>query len=109
MSTPSNEGFDFKMLGKTYRGYMPPAHLHLFSKKSIRTILEKLDFAKIEIFGNGRLDVSIVKSYFENNRFNPDPFWKAAFETENESFLEDFQQLLIKHDLSGNMLVHATC
>ena len=108
MTTPNTDGFDFKMLGRTYRGYMPPGHLHLFGKQSMRALLERLGYSDIEIRGNGRLDASIVKSYVENNRFNPDPFWKAVFESDNEAFLEDFQQLLIKHDLSGNMMVTAT-
>lgn len=108
MSTPNNDGFDFKMLGKTYRGYMPPGHLNLFSKKSMRALLERLGFSQITIRGNGRLDASIVKSYYENNRHNPDPFWKDVFDTDDDAFLQDFQQLLIKHDRSGNMMVHVT-
>lgn len=106
MSTPNNDGFDFKMLGKAYRGYMPPGHLNLFSKKSMRALLERLGFSQIRIRGNGRLDASIVKSYYENNRYNPDPFWRAVFDADDDAFLEDFQEILIRHDRSGNMMVH---
>jgi SAM-dependent methyltransferase len=107
MSTPNNEGFDFRTLGKTYRGYMPPGHLHLFGLRSMRTLLERLGFVQVDVRGNGRLDANIVKSYYENNRFLPDHFWKAVFDAGDDAFLADFQDLLVKHGLSGNMMIHA--
>ncbi|CAK0746658.1 conserved hypothetical protein [Gammaproteobacteria bacterium] len=107
MSTPNNEGFDFQILGKVYRAYLPPGHLNLFSVKSIDTVLRSVGYSSVEVKCNGQIDVSIVKGYYENNRYNPDPFFKRIFDENQMEFLKDFQDLLIKHNLSGNMLVHA--
>jgi len=107
MSTPNNEGFDFKMLSKTYRAYLPPGHLNLFSTQSMSSLLLGLGYSSVDVKCNGQIDASIVKAYYENNRYNPDPFFKQIFDDNKTEFLKDFQDLLIRHNLSGNMLVHA--
>lgn len=107
MSTPNNQGFDAAMLGQDYHLYLPPGHINLFCPSSMEALLGRLGFRDIRICANGTMDVAIVRNYYRQGKWQPDAHWQRIFEQDKQAFMDDYQALLAKHNLAGNLLVSA--
>ncbi|PLY08704.1 MAG: hypothetical protein C0626_12715 [Arcobacter sp.] len=107
MSMPNYHSYDFLEIGEGYRNLFAPGHLNYFNPDSIKLLLKRCGFEDIQVFCDGVLDTSIVKNYNYMKKIKLSPFWENIYNNENESFLNEFQKLLSKYNLSGNMTVIA--
>lgn len=109
MTMPNFLAYDFLELGEVYRNLVVPAHLNYFNPDSIEIMLKRAGFNQITIFSDGVLDTSIVKNYSEQKKTHLSDFWKMIYSNNKyDDFLDEFQNLLCKYKLSGNMTILAT-
>ncbi|NVJ54175.1 MAG: class I SAM-dependent methyltransferase [Campylobacteraceae bacterium] len=101
---PNYQGYDFLEIGQVYRNLFAPTHLNYFNPKSLEILLKKNGFKEVEIITDGVLDVSLVESYNKVKKIKLSDFWSMIYENdEYKDFLSEFQNLLSKYKLSGNM------
>lgn len=91
------------VLGSDSTNILAPVHLNYFDPGSLTAVLERVGFTSIDITTPGKLDVDIVRNY-----------WQAGGTRGRHSFLERlvlgapetaeaFQAFLAAHRLSGNL------
>jgi len=109
MTLPNYLSYDFLQIGDVYRNLFGPTHLNYYNPFSIMKLLERGGYSGIEIFCDGVLDTAIVGNYHSEKKMKLEGFWKYIYDNKdkNSSFLIDYQKLLQKHTLSGNMTVVA--
>jgi 2-polyprenyl-3-methyl-5-hydroxy-6-metoxy-1,4-benzoquinol methylase len=109
MTMPNYLSYDFLHLGDVYKNFFGPDHLNYYNQFSIKTLLEQGGCDHIEIFCDGILDTAIVANYHSDKKKMSEGFWKYIYDNKDEysSFLVDYQKLLQKYKLSGNMTVVA--
>lgn len=108
MTMPNFLAYDFLELGAIYRNLVVPAHLNYFNPQAIEMMLKRAGFNSVQVFSDGLLDTSIVKNYSEQKKTHLSDFWKMIYShNQYDDFLDDFQQLLCKYKLSGNMTILA--
>lgn len=110
LSTPNGEGFDFKILKEKTENITPPEHLQYFNPKSIRMLLERLNFNIVDISTPGILDVDIVKRQ-KNEKYldlKNNEFIQFMYELKNDKIESNFQDFLQKSNLSSHLLVFAS-
>ena len=107
MTMPNYIAYDFLEIGEGYRNLFGPGHLNYFNPKSIEILLKQCGFKDIKVFCDGVLDTSIVKNYHDTKKIKLSSFWKEIYNSNNEAFLNEFQLLLSKYNLSGNMTIMA--
>lgn len=109
LTTPNIGGFDYLVLGSDSTNVLAPVHLNYFDPRSLTRMLETAGFTRVEITTPGRLDVDIVRNY-----------WQAGGTRGRHPFLERlvlgapetadaFQTFLAAHGLSGNLQAIAWC
>lgn len=102
-------GFDIQIL-QADSDIMVPNILNFFNPHSIKLLLEKVGFKKVQVITPGLLDVKIVLNKIKSGEImgkNHPPFFKLLLENEMEKFIDDFQMILQKHNLSSHMVVSA--
>lgn len=106
---PNYYGYDFLEIGEIYRNLLGPGHLNYYNPHSIQILLKKNYFKEIKVFCDGILDTSIVENYHHEKKKIQDGFWKYIYDNKNKysEFLNEFQKMLIKYKLSGNMTIVA--
>jgi len=110
MTTPNYLSYDFLQVGSIYKNIVGPSHLNYYNPFSIMKLLEWGGFSNIEIFCDGILDTDIVGNYHSDKKRVLDGFWGYIYDNreKHSKFLIDFQKLLQKYKLSGNMTVVGT-
>jgi SAM-dependent methyltransferase len=105
---PNGKGFDTEIL-QAQSPSVDTEHVNLFNPKSIEILLNNVDFEIVSVETPGRLDVEIVnRAIIENGlEIVDNPFWRSLFGEKYETMGDDFQKLLIKHKMSGNMRIIA--
>ena len=109
MTMPNYLSYDFLQIGDVYRNFFGPSHLNYYNPFSIKKLLERGGYKSIEIFCDGVLDTDIVGNYHSDKKRILEGFWKYIYENREKysNFLIDYQKLLQKYKLSGNMTVVA--
>lgn len=101
------DGFDSLIMGKENPAFSLPERMNFFNIKSFRTLLDQVGFKSVDIKTTGKLDVGIVRDYWERNgRFGCNAFLEKII-FGSEKLRKDFQQFLIDHQLSGHMTIVA--
>ena len=101
---PNYHGYDFLEIGQIYRNLFGPTHLNYFNPKSLEMFFKRNGFKEIEIMTDGVLDTALVENYYKSKKVVLSDFWKMIYDNNNyQDFLSEFQSLLSKHKLSGNM------
>lgn len=108
-TVPNYLAYDFLEIGDIYRNLAGPAHLNYFNPYSIKKLLKRAGFKGIRVFCDGILDTSIVQNYHSEKKKVQYGFWKYIYDNKDRysEFLKEFQSLLQKYILSGNMTVIA--
>lgn len=110
MTMPNYLSYDFLQVGGVYKNLFGPSHLNYYNPFSIMKLLEWGGYSNIEIFCDGILDTAIVGNYHSDKKRILDGFWGYIYDNreKHSKFLIDFQKLLQKYKLSGNMTVVGT-
>jgi hypothetical protein len=110
IATPNGEGFDIKIMQDKAVNVTPPEHINYFNPHSIKLLLEKAGFKRLQVTTPGILDVDIVKREVEQNKFDlkdrNEYLHYLVLETEPE-IGQSFQKFLQENLLSSHMLVFA--
>ena len=106
MTTLNVQGFDIQLLWEKSKSVSPPHHLNFFNPDSIRRLIEKNNFQVISIKTPGKLDWDIVEGMVKNENIKLDRFWQLIIEKDEEA-KNQFQQWLVKNNLSSHMMVEA--
>lgn len=106
---PNFIAYDFFEAGAKYNNLFGPSHLNYFNPYAIKLLLKSLGYKKIQVYSDGILDVDIIKNYYINKKIRMTGFWKYIFDNSDKynEFMLDFQGILRKHLLSGNITVTA--
>ena len=98
------EGFDSTILGKNNKDiYSVPERQNFFGINSMRFLLNRAGFKKIYTTTTGKLDVDLVKKYWDNNpKISKDKFLNKLINS-NDELRENFQNFLIQNNLSSHM------
>jgi 2-polyprenyl-3-methyl-5-hydroxy-6-metoxy-1,4-benzoquinol methylase/ribosomal protein S27E len=106
---PNFHGYDFLEIGDVYRNFAGPGHLNYFNPDSIKVFMKKVGFKSVEVYCDGVLDTNLVQKYQKEKKKIQTGFWKFIYDNSEKysDFIDDFQSLLQKHKLSGNMTVVA--
>ena len=98
------EGFESIILGKNNTGiYAVPERQNFFGIKSIKYLLKRSGFKKVNTFTTGKLDVKYVKDFWEKNPNIPRDSFLSKIIYGNEELHENFQKFLIQNNLSSHM------
>jgi len=106
MTTLNVQGFDIQLLWEKSKSVSPPHHLNFFNPGSIRCLMERNNFQVISIKTPGKLDWDIVEGTVKNENIKLDRFWQLIIEKDEET-KDQFQQWLVKNNLSSHMMVEA--
>ncbi|MBM3702828.1 MAG: class I SAM-dependent methyltransferase [Actinobacteria bacterium] len=106
MTTLNVQGFDIQLLWEQSKSVSPPHHLNFFNPDSIRCLMEKNNFQVISIKTPGKLDWDIVEGMVKNENIKLDRFWQLIIEKDDKT-KDQFQQWLVKNNLSSHMMVEA--
>jgi len=106
MTTLNVQGFDIQLLWEKSKSVSPPHHLNFFNPGSIRRLMEMNNFKVISIRTPGKLDWDIVEGMAKNENIKLDRFWQLLIE-KDEEIKKQFQQWLVKSNLSSHMMVKA--
>ena len=109
MTMPNYIAYDFLQVGDVYRNIIAPSHLNYFNPSSVIRLLARGGYQNIKVFCDGILDTNIVNNYHSDKKKVLNGFWGYIYNHSEKysNFLVNFQKLLQKHKLSGNMTVLA--
>ena len=101
------EGFESTILGKNnFNVFSVPERQNFFGIKSIKYLLKRNNFTNITNETTGKFDVDLVKNYWDDNpNIHKDKFLSKIIN--NESTRKNFQEFLIKNNLSSHMTIIA--
>jgi len=99
------DGLDIQIL-KNESDYIVPTFLTIFNPNSIRFLLKKIGFKKIEITTPGLLDAHIIMNKIKSGKIKKqNPFFEFLINSNDEKLTDSFQKLIIKHKKSSHMLI----
>lgn len=102
------EGFDSMIFGDNNPTFDPPERMNFFGKRSIKVLLERCGFSSVVINTTGKLDVDIVRDYWQSGgKQGANPFLEKIIMSEDIGVRTEFQSFLQKSNLSGHMTVSA--
>jgi 2-polyprenyl-3-methyl-5-hydroxy-6-metoxy-1,4-benzoquinol methylase len=101
------DGFDSLITGVDNDAFVPPERMNFFGIKSMTMMLERGAFIDIEIKTTGRLDVDIVKNYWESGKHNGRNNFLEKIIFGEDKVRNSFQSFLMDNNLSGHMTVSA--
>ena len=103
LTTPNVGGFDYLVLGADSTNILAPVHLNYFDPRSLRAMLEMVGFTRIDITTPGKLDVDVVRNYWQaGGARGRHPFLERLVLGAPET-AEAFQAFLAAHGLSGSL------
>jgi len=103
LTTPNIGGFDYLVLGSDSSNILAPVHLNYFDLRSLTLMLERAGFSRIEVTTPGKLDVDIVRNYWQaGGTRGRHPFLERLVLGVPET-AEAFQAFLAAHGLSGSL------
>lgn len=108
LSCPNLYGFDVEVLGLNSSAFQHE-HLNYFTPSSIEMLLTQNGFHEVNVSTPGKLDVDIVKKYFDDDTadLNEQKFLRRMLSKSNSNLMEAFQNFLADHGLSSHMWVEA--
>ena len=101
-TTLSGMGLDIQVLMENSPSVSPPHHLNFFNPYSVKKILERTGFRKIEVCTPGKLDIDILNNNKEKIK---DLFWKTFLENSDETQKSRWQTLVTESGWSSHMMV----
>ena len=101
------DGFDSVITGVDNIAFQPPERMNFFGIKSMTMMLERGSFIDVEVDTTGRLDVDIVKDYWESGKTNGRSEFLEKIVFGVDSVKSSFQSFLMENNLSGHMTVSA--
>ncbi len=103
LTTPNIGGFDYLVLGSDSSNILAPVHLNYFDLRSLTLMLERAGFRRIEVTTPGKLDVDIVRNYWQaGGTRGRHPLLERLVLGVPET-AEAFQAFLAAHGLSGSL------
>jgi 2-polyprenyl-3-methyl-5-hydroxy-6-metoxy-1,4-benzoquinol methylase len=105
LTCPNSKGFDINVLGEKSSS-IDIGHINLFNLNSLSLLLESCGFEVLEKRTPGRLDAELVRNKILSEEFDVSnqPFLKQILIDRWSELGPSFQQFLISHDLSSNMM-----
>lgn len=100
------DGFDIQVLKEKSKSIFPPHHLNFLSVKGVKQLFHDCGFEPVQVTTPGQLDVDIVLNAIKDNEVEVPAFFKILFER-SLSAQADFQDFLVKHQLSSHMWILA--
>lgn len=105
LTCPNFEGFDIiTLLEKSDN--IDAEHINMFNPDSIKLLLTRSGFEVVSISTPGQLDVEIVKEKLTNNEIQ-NPFLEKLLLHQNNEAINEFQDYLVKNNLSSHMQILA--
>ena len=98
-------GFDIRLL-KNKSDTIDHEHLNYFNPFSMSLLLRNCGYRVLEIFTPGKLDAELVRKKILSGDFvleKEDEFIKHVLIDKWKEMGNDFQQFLVKNDMSSNM------
>lgn len=107
-TTTNFEGLDIQIL-KSDSDYIVPTFLTIFNTRSIEFLLKSIGFKKIKVMTPGLLDAHIVinKIKSKKNDSSKYPFFEFLINSNDDTLINDFQDLIRKHKKSSHMFIAA--
>jgi hypothetical protein len=104
LSTTTSSGLEYQLLGKDAPSLIPLDRLTLFSTETLQKLLETRGMQVVEMSTPGRLDVEMMKTYFQSQSTSkPLPFWDYFFAKNDPQAFADFQLFLQKFRMSSHL------
>ena len=101
VTTLQYEGFDIFNLGEKSNSISPPHHLNFASIEGLEILFKKAGFSEVFVSTPGVLDVDI----FINS--NSDSEFSRIIKKRGKKFINELQDLLIKHKMSSHVWILA--
>ena len=105
-SFPNYDGFEVGILREMCSG-VDHEHLNYFNEKSITVLLQSAGFEIVSIETPGFLDVDIVGKELKSGNLKKNSFLFDLCVNKADTAGKEFQEFLIKHNLSSHMMVTA--
>ena len=106
LTCPNIEGLDTLMLGREATA-VDHQHLNYFSPKTLRHLLQRAGFQRIEIQTPGELDVDLLRRAWCEGKIDDrqlGPFLSKIIHEKNPILDQQFQEFLQASNLSSNMM-----
>ena len=100
------DGFDIQVLGENSKSIFPPHHLNFLSVDGLQRLFESAGFADVHITTPGKLDVDIVRNTYMDQNAEIPQFIKTLL-GRGETALKEFQEFLVRHNLSSHIWILA--
>lgn len=109
LTLPNMEGLELLTIYDKSINVAGPDHLNYFNIESIKILLKKIGFSRIEVSTPGELDADLIRNRHMEGVINisDQPFLNYMLIEKPELFLEPFQCFLKQNNLSSSMLVLA--
>jgi len=101
------DGFESVITGVDNIAFALPERMNFFGIKSMTVMLERADFINISVKTSGKLDVDIVKNYWESGNSNGRNQFLEKIVFGSDNLKSSFQSFLMENNLSGHMTVTA--
>lgn len=101
------DGFDSMVLSRDNTAFAPPERQNFYGITSMQSMLERAGFTDIKINTTGKLDVDIIRNYWQSGKTNGRTAFLEKIVFGSQSIQELFQSFLIQNNLSGHMTVTA--
>lgn len=104
VTNPSGHGFDV-IAAPEHSTTVDVEHLNYFNPGSMQVMLEKKGFEVVEVMTPGVLDAELVHKMFTGGQMTREnnPFLYQILVEKWDEVKEDFQNFLVKHNLSSHM------
>ncbi|MFC1808216.1 class I SAM-dependent methyltransferase [Candidatus Omnitrophota bacterium] len=109
MTTPNIEGFESLTLWERSTNIAGPDHINYFNTDSIKVLLERVGFERIDVSTTGELDVDIVRNDHLKGHIDlsSQRFLHYMLIEKGEEHAQEFQNFLQEKNLSSNMFAVA--
>ena len=101
------DGFESVITGVDNVAFALPQRMNFFGIKSMTLMLERADFINVSVKTTGKLDVDIVKNYWESGNSNGRNQFLEKIVFGSDNLKSSFQSFLMENNLSGHMTVTA--
>ena len=108
MASINTDGFDHAITGLDNVAYRPPNRVNFYNIRSLKFQIELAGLNIIESYTPGKLDVAMVKDYWNNGGQNGrNHFLENLIVDSNQNITEKFQEFLSNNSLSGYQIIVA--
>ena len=104
VTNPSGHGFDV-VAAPQHSTTVDVEHLNYYNPKSMRVMFERTGFEVVEVMTPGVLDAELLHKMFVSGEMKKEdnPFLYQILVEKWEETRDDFQEFLVKHNLSSHM------